>query len=132
MRLNNVTPGVKFSLNNIIYIHDFDGRSGGGKVAVRNLDTDTPEMIPGTTDVVCPLPSSLPEMDPTPIAYNFPLDEDYTESVTMESRGKVWTPNPGATPEEDSEARRSIFPGFLRKDKKDDDKDNSETNDSGN
>jgi len=51
MRLAGVQPGQKFTYDGATYAHDLAGRSGGGKVAVVNIDTGECSMLHGLTEV---------------------------------------------------------------------------------
>lgn len=51
MKLNTITPGTIFIYNGSRYAHDLNGRSGGGKVAIINVETQEPLLVLGTTNV---------------------------------------------------------------------------------
>lgn len=66
MKLILVPIGKRFRIGNYTYSHDFNGRSGSGKVAVFNLDTNEAEMLPAQTEVeLVNIPPIEPEVEPS-------------------------------------------------------------------
>ena len=51
MKLSAVKQGKHFTFKGERFTHDFDGRSGGGKVAVVNLDSGEKTMLPAAVEV---------------------------------------------------------------------------------
>jgi len=51
MRLAAVELGLKFSVDGEVYVHDLDGRSGSGKVAVKNVKTGEKKRLNASTEV---------------------------------------------------------------------------------